>query len=304
MPLNEHDKDLIEAMFRDDCDVNTVLKVVPHAARRTVFRMQQNMELFGQVRKPSSAVKRRGAPRKITPVMREYLMELLCHRNDLWQEELVFELWCQFEIVVNKSTVCRLLAEEELSKKVNTRIAARQSTSQQGVYLKELCDLMARGLEVGIDPLDMVLFLDESAASEKVLFRNRSWSQIGLPAYTRSELMNKTRCSVLPALDIHGYIPGATLVVEGAVTQAMYEHWLETVILPQCEPFPGKRSIVIMDNCSTHHSDKVCGKFWCGRHSKLTPNRSLNWAASLVYICYTCRHIHHTLTLLNRRSTS
>jgi hypothetical protein len=58
MPLNEHDKDLIEAMFRDDCDVNTVLKVVPHAARRTVFRMQQNMELFGQVRKPSSAVKR------------------------------------------------------------------------------------------------------------------------------------------------------------------------------------------------------------------------------------------------------
>jgi hypothetical protein len=148
------------------------------------------------------------------------------------------------------------------------------------------------------------LFLDESAASEKVLFRNRSWSQIGLPAYTRSELMNKTRCSVLPALDIHGYIPGATLVVEGAVTQAMYEHWLETVVLPQCEPFPGKRSIVIMDNCSTHHSDKVCGKFWCGRHSKLTPDRSLNWAASLVYICYTCRHIHHTLTLLNRRSTS
>jgi hypothetical protein len=27
MPLNEHDKDLIEAMFCDDCDVNTVLKV-------------------------------------------------------------------------------------------------------------------------------------------------------------------------------------------------------------------------------------------------------------------------------------
>jgi transposase len=115
MPLNEHDKDLIEAMFRDNCD----------AARRTVFRMQQNMELFGQVRKPSSAVKRRGALRKITPVMREYLMELLCHRNDLWQEELVFELWCQFDVVVNRSTVCRLLAEEELSKKVNTRIAAR-----------------------------------------------------------------------------------------------------------------------------------------------------------------------------------
>jgi len=263
MPLNDHDKDLIQAMFRDNCDINTVLKVVPHAARRTVTRMQHNIELFGQVRKPSSALKKRGVPRKITPVMREYLMELLCHRNDLWQDELVFEIWCQFDVKVNRTTISRLLAEEDLSNKVNTRIAARQSASQQGVYLEELRDLMARGPEVGIDPADMVLFLDESAASEKVLFRNRSWSQIGLPAYTRSELTNKTRCSVLPALDIHGYLPGAALVVEGAVTQALYEHWLEAVILPQCEPFPGRRSIVIMDNCSTHHSDKVCVKFWC-----------------------------------------
>jgi len=93
---------------------------------------------------------------------------------------------------------------------------------------------MARGLEVGIGPVDMVLFLDDSAASEKVLFRNRSWSQIGLPAYTRSELTNKTRCSVLPALDIHGYVPGATLIVGEGVAQAVYEHWFEAVVLSQC----------------------------------------------------------------------
>ena len=107
------------------------------------------------------------------------------------------------------------------------------------------------------DPVDMLLYLDESAASEKVLFRRRSWSQIGNPAYTRSELVSKTRCSVLPALDIDRYLTGSTLVVEGAVTQEIFEHWLETAILPRCEPFPGRRSIVIMDNCSTHHSDKV-----------------------------------------------
>jgi hypothetical protein len=47
MPLNERDKTLVEAMFRDHCDVNIVLKVVPYAARRTLFRMQHNMELFG-----------------------------------------------------------------------------------------------------------------------------------------------------------------------------------------------------------------------------------------------------------------
>ncbi|KAI5234950.1 hypothetical protein E4T42_09785 [Aureobasidium subglaciale] len=103
----------------------------------------------------------------------------------------------------------------------------------------------------------MLLYLDESAASEKVLFRRRAWSQIGQPAFIRSELSTKTRCSVLPALDINGYLPGSTLVVEGAVTQIMFEHWLETAILPRCEPFPGRRSVVIMDNCSTHHSKRI-----------------------------------------------
>jgi hypothetical protein len=51
--------------------------------------------------------------------------------------------------------------------------------------------------------MDMLLYLDESAASEKVMFRRRSWSAIGLPAFTRSELLSKVRCSVLPALDLH-----------------------------------------------------------------------------------------------------
>ncbi|KAI4845951.1 hypothetical protein E4T44_05332 [Aureobasidium sp. EXF-8845] len=94
---------------------------------------------------------------------------------------------------------------------------------------------MAQGVASGVvaDPVDMLLYLDESAASEK------------------------THCSVLSALDVDGYLPGSTLVVEGAVTQTIFEHSLETAILPRCEPFPGRRSIVIMDNCSTHHSEKV-----------------------------------------------
>jgi hypothetical protein len=263
MPLNDYDKDLIQAMFRDNCDVNTVHKVVPHAPRPTLYRMRQNVVAFGQVRKPSSALKRMGAPRKITPEMRVYAMELLAHRNDLWLEELAFELWCEFDIEVSQPTVSRMMKEESLSSKVNTRIASRQSAAQQGVYEETLAELMARGHEVNIDPIEMLLYLDESAASEKAMFRRRSWSAIGLPAYTRSELVSKVRCSVLPALDINGYLPGATLVVEGAVTQAIYEHWLESVVLPQCEPFPGRRSIVIMDNCSTHHSDKVRIKSWC-----------------------------------------
>jgi hypothetical protein len=149
-------------------------------------------------------------------------MELLAHRNDLWEEELAFELWCEFDITVSQPTISRMLKEERLSSKVNIRIASRRSAAEQGVYEEELAKLMAQERGADIDHMDMLLYLDESAASEKVMFRRRSWSAIGLPAFKRSELLSKVRCSVLLALDIHGYLPGSTLVVEGAVTQAIY----------------------------------------------------------------------------------
>jgi len=122
---------------------------------------------------------------------------------------------------------------------------------------------MAQSHEANMEASEMLPYLDESAASEKVMFQQRSWSAIGLPAYIRPELLSKVRCSVLPALNIHKYLPRATLVVEGAATQAMYEHWLETVVLPQSEPYPGRRSMIVMDNCSTHHSDKVITHSTC-----------------------------------------
>jgi hypothetical protein len=168
----------------------------------------------------------------LTLIVRQYALELLAHRNDLWQEELAFELWCEFDIEVLKSTICRMLKEERLSSKVNTRIASRRSAVEQGVYEETLTQLMAQSHEANMEALEILLYLNESAASKKVIFRRRSWSAIGLGAYTRSELLSKVRCSMLPALDIYGYLPRATLVVKGAVTQAMYEHWLETVVLP------------------------------------------------------------------------
>jgi hypothetical protein len=217
----------------------------------------------------------------------------------------VFELWCQLDVSVTGSTVSRLLKTARISNKVNTRIASRRDPVQQGIYQERLAELVAQGVASGAvaDPVEMLQYLDESAASEKVLFRRRSWSQIGHPAYTTSELVTKTRCSVLPALDIDGYLPGSTLVVEGAVTQTIFVHWLETAILPRCEPFPGRRSIVIMDNCSTHHSEKVSV-------AELRESIRIDYVRSKPYVsrqastCSTCHLIRHISILLSSRSTS
>ncbi|KEQ57852.1 uncharacterized protein M437DRAFT_30695, partial [Aureobasidium melanogenum CBS 110374] len=80
-----------------------------------------------------------------------------------------------------------------------------------------------------------------------------SWSALALNKTPVSILADQSnRCSVLLALDIHAYRPGASLVVEGAVGRAIYKHWLETMVLLRWEPLPGRSSIIMMDHCSTH----------------------------------------------------
>ena len=138
--------------------------------------MRQNFENFGQAQKLPNARKRLGRPRVIIPIMRKWLVRLLVLRNDLYEKELVSELWCAFEIVVHRTTVGRLLQEEDFSSKVNTRIAAQQDPIRQGIYLEDLHKLLLEGRQArgGDDPTEMLLYLDESAASEKVLFRRQS----------------------------------------------------------------------------------------------------------------------------------
>ena len=134
MSLLECDKDFIQAMFRDNCTTATVRKVFPRAFKSTIRWHKANFDCFGTVSKPDSAKKQRGRPNKITPLMREWLIYLLSFRNDLWEEELVFESWCKFDLTVDRSTISRLLTDEALTSKVNTRIASRRDSAQEGVY--------------------------------------------------------------------------------------------------------------------------------------------------------------------------
>lgn len=96
----------------------------------------------------------------------------------------------------------------------------------------------------------------ESSSSLGFRFRKQirgSWSALALNKTPVSILADQSnRCSVLLALDIHAYRPGASLVVEGAVGRAIYKHWLETMVLLRWEPLPGRSSIIMMDHCSTH----------------------------------------------------
>jgi len=60
----------------------------------------------------------------------------------------------------------------------------------------------------------------------------------------------------LPALAVDGYLD-YTLTVQGAVTGGMFYDWLRDYVLPQCNRYPGPRSVLIMDDRSTHRHKRV-----------------------------------------------
>ena len=62
------------------------------------------------------------------------------------------------------------------------------------------------------------------------------------------------RWSVLPAYTIaNGYLPGF-LVVQGTVNEEMFSEWLRQQVLPHCAPFPGPRSVLVMDPAGIHQT--------------------------------------------------
>ena len=63
------------------------------------------------------------------------------------------------------------------------------------------------------------------------------------------------RWSILPALTIEGYI--SHIIFQGSITGALFEDFVEHHVLPNCTPYPGPRSIIILDNASIHKSTRL-----------------------------------------------
>ncbi|KZP18180.1 hypothetical protein FIBSPDRAFT_683360, partial [Athelia psychrophila] len=63
------------------------------------------------------------------------------------------------------------------------------------------------------------------------------------------------RYSVLPALSLDGII--AMDIFPGSVNRERYLHFLREQLAPLLNPYPGKRSVVIMDNCAIHHDEEI-----------------------------------------------
>lgn len=99
------------------------------------------------------------------------------------------------------------------------------------------------------------VFLDESGTDRRIGFRKTAWSPLGVAPIQRQSLHRGQRWQILPAYTLEGIL--ACDVYQGTTDLSSFESFLEFKVLPKCNPFPATNSVIVMDNASFHHSDRI-----------------------------------------------
>ena len=100
---------------------------------------------------------------------------------------------------------------------------------------------------------DQLLFLDESAANERTSDRKYGWSPVGSTPYVYQSIKRTERWSIPPVYTIDGFFTWET--IQGSYDKQLFNDFVRNKVLPFCNPYPGVRSVIVMDNAKIHHSE-------------------------------------------------
>ena len=151
----------------------------------------------------------------------------------------------EWNIYVNRSTVSRLLKKERINLKKAQRV---------GNQSQELVDSW-RSWILYITA-EQLVFIDESIFKRQTGWRAMAYTPIGYPARYTNDIRRGESWSILPVYTTEGYLP-YTAVRQGYFNQETFFEWIQNELLPYCNPYPGPRSTICLDNSSVHVDPRV-----------------------------------------------
>jgi len=164
-------------------------------------------------------------------------------------------LFDEFDFQASPATISRTLTRARWSRKAVKARAAERSRELRTLWIGRQADWSE----------DQLVFLDESACNERTGDRKFGWSPIGIECGVSRPAKKSQRWSILPALSVDGYL--SYLIYQGSITAETFELFVEQQVLPHCTPYPGPRSILILDNASIHKSVRL--RDLCAEHGVL-----------------------------------
>jgi transposase len=246
-PLTIAHKNRIEQHIHSGLAVKFIAEA-EDVSLKTVYRIIDNLLAFGTHTAPR--VTKLGRPLAIFPAARVGLRAFVESKPWAYQDEMQYELFDSFDLIVSQSTISKTLHAMKISRKSLRRVASERSQLCRDTYFLAVSDFTH----------DQLVFLDESAANEHIMWRKRGYSDFGIRPTISVPVKRSKRHSVLPAYCSDGIL--CYHIHQGSIDGARFEWFLKNEILPRCNSFPGPKSVLIMDNCSTHHGAEV--KRLCG----------------------------------------
>jgi transposase len=162
----------------------------------------------------------------------------------MFRDEMTTFLHEQFGVDVSASSVTRVLQAAGWSRKTNRRAAKQRNQDLQELYLYKMREFQSYHL----------VFIDESGCDKRIGLRRSGWAPLGITPVQVTGLHREQRYHILPAYTQDGVM--LARVYQGYTDSALFEDFVEQ-LLHHCGRWPEPRSVLVMDNASIHHSEKV-----------------------------------------------
>ncbi|CUS15099.1 unnamed protein product, partial [Tuber aestivum] len=95
-----------------------------------------------------------------------------------------------------------------------------------------------------------LVFCDKTAANERVGDRKRVWVPKGQKRVNPLPFSEGEKYSILPAFTVDGFL--CQDIIQGSFTTGLFFYFVRDILLPQGNPFPASKSVIIMDNAQVH----------------------------------------------------
>lgn len=154
-------------------------------------------------------------------------------------------------ICVSPPTVCRLLRRHGLSRKKIRQVALQRSIDRRGRFMADVL----------LFNVNQLVWVDETGCDRRDQIRKFGYSLKGQsPVYNRL-LHRGQRISAIGAMCTDGLL--ACEYMKGTVNGERFLEFAMGTLVPEMLPFDGQnpRSIVVLDNCSIHHTAPVAEAF-------------------------------------------
>lgn len=176
--------------------------------------------------------------------MLEALCDHLLEKPGLYLEEMAVFLWDGFQTLATTSSIRRALVSKGWSKKVAQQRAKEQNAELREIYLHNLSEFESYHL----------VYVDESGCDKRIGFRRTGWSPLGVAPRQVSQFHRDERYQILPAYAQDGIL--LTRIFRGSTDAAVFEDFIDE-LLCHCGRWPEPKSVLVMDNASFHHSERI-----------------------------------------------